>query len=320
MKQGAGRKGLGLRKTQEITIVRHIAPGLVKKTGPLPAVNNTDDDEFPQSTRYLHLHPVFKFVDNFLSSTTMNKKTTMSPQQDTQKRRDYLNKNLQPERPQQKKFVTKKCSIPKRTQERIKANLNNIHSKSTIRLSLKPLNCPHRPVTTRTNPVSKEKEFKKSPPKTLLEQQIALGTGCNYYVEQLKNEIKNNRIVSDKSNNYADKLRQEIASNRANCLEEAKNVINELKTEILNYRLRLKSRYSSSLSDIEANSSTFQKNKDCSYLKSQEHSLELNPLLPPLISGNLLFDFFMFGKCQLIGFHSVEKCYYENVHNTAVKL
>jgi hypothetical protein len=268
------------RRVQEITVVQHYHPNPMRpKMGNFPEVHF---NELPDGSRYLHLHPVFKFVDNFLSSTSVTSKSVPGGRQHiaTKKRspgklvrncectpNDIVN-NVGGDSVA-KAFITKKSKMPHRTsnqnllknfkQERMKTNLSNMSSKSNIRVSLRGAPCMNWSRCGDNAPVHKNIEKTER-------SANSMGKGSEYYIEQLKNEIKesNSRTqfcrMTPRNDNYeyVDKLKDELSCTQSRCLEDARKIIDELKTEIVNYRLHAKTKYSSSCSDIASSEKALQ--------------------------------------------------------------
>nr|XP_008192291.1 PREDICTED: uncharacterized protein LOC103312701 [Tribolium castaneum] len=214
-------------KMPEVTVIKHFQPNPTRETkGNLPEVKCFE--HLPEGSRYLHLHPVFKFVDNFLSPENNktrvyvnrkscvrfsgNTKPTCCP---TYAVSNACVRNLPP-----KKSRMPPCLASHR--ERIQTNLCNMSSSSNVRVSLRPPRCP---------PCAPEK-----PP--------------DYYVEELKSEIKQNKPkiqeLGTHDDAYVKKLKEELMVQKSRYLDDARNIINDLQNEIYNYRLQVKARFASS--------------------------------------------------------------------------
>ncbi|XP_044256087.1 serine-rich adhesin for platelets-like [Tribolium madens] len=230
-------------KMPEVTVIKHFQPNPARETkGHIPEVKCSE--HLPEGSRYLHLHPVFKFVDNFLSSSAENNKT-----------RAYVNgkscvkfnnkstccPTYAVSNSYVKNLATKKSRMPaclSQKQDRIKTNLCNMSSSSNIRVSLRPPRCTPCVHGIAPSPSSRETETKLQKP-------------CvDFYIEELKSEIKQNKPkiqeLDINNDDYVKKLKEELMVQKSRCLDDARNIINDLQKEIYNYRLQVKARFASS--------------------------------------------------------------------------
>lgn len=203
-------------------------------------------DEFAQKKECLQFHPVFKLVDSLIGAQAiygnMQSKNTNGNCNNRKVCPKYSNQMKQASTTSTGSRVSS-CSCnqqpivkrvamnnaPMRTctmkQDRVKTNICSINNNSNLRLTIDPVEC-----------------------KSKCNVKSTCSIVSNSYLEHLKNEIQNSKLKctylmhpkQTVPQEYVDKLKDEICVTRSKRLEEAKNIINELKSEILTYRMCVK--------------------------------------------------------------------------------
>lgn len=225
----------------EVTVIKHFHPNPNRDPmGPFPEIKCLDAS--PESIKCMHQHPVYKFVDNFLSNNNPGSKTCSHVKSKCSPR--IINKyNINPQYVATiaRNFTTKKSAVPPHVctprQERIKTNLNNINSRSNIRVSIAAPNC------------FREKDAPSSP---RLKFSNTMNTCADHYIEELKNEIKQSKskirhaITETDEDAYVANLKDELMVQKSRCLDDARSIINDLQKEIHSYRIQVKAKCNSS--------------------------------------------------------------------------
>ncbi|XP_063915418.1 uncharacterized protein LOC135131548 [Zophobas morio] len=244
--------------------------------------SNTYTSELPSGKNFNHLHPVYKYVDSFLSNPAINKRPTSVVCSSCMNNREfshgrYCKKNSI--RYIGSDYAPRTCVDPSgrsyRANYQIMGNnkqnniQNNLHSRNTQYCAIRtPSPCFHR----RQNNLSYTIKVKLDSPSTN-PPCTPTPVESNYYVDGLKNEIKQSKaqicqlitkpsaksvetltrdLARPVDDQYVRKLKEELICRKTKCINEAKNIISELQNEITGFRLKTKTKVSSSCSDIGA--------------------------------------------------------------------